>query len=229
LNNPFDLSAASDIVNSTWDQRKTMFDGLARRFLNVPLAKIGRVCATKGMSADAMTVFGFGLGLTCALAIALQYDFAALVLLALGRTADGLDGAIARATKVTDRGGYLDITLDFLFYGAVPLAFALRQPEFALPAAVLLASFYANGASFLAYSAVAAKRGMTTEKRGVKSLYFTTGLVEGAETIAFFVACILFPHWFPVLAYVFAGLCLITCLARISLASRVFGVDDVVN
>jgi phosphatidylglycerophosphate synthase len=203
-----------------------MFDGLARRMIDGPLNKVGRILASKGFSADAMTLIGFGSGMACALAIMFRFDVTALLLLVAGRTADGLDGAVARASKITDRGAYLDITLDFLFYGAVPLAFALRQPEFALPAAVLLASFYANGASFLAFSAIAGKRGLKTEVRGVKSLYFTTGLVEGAETIAFFIAFILLPHLFPILASIFAGLCLITCFSRIYLAYRVFGVDD---
>jgi phosphatidylglycerophosphate synthase len=203
-----------------------MFDGLARRLVDYPLTKLGRVCATSGISANTMTIFGFALGLACALAVILRWDSAALVFLAANRIADGLDGAIARETQSTDRGGFLDITCDFIFYGSVPLAFALREPQlFAIPAVVLLMSFYANGASFLAYSSVAAKRGMKTEARGIKSLYFTTGLVEGAETIAFFAAFILLPHWFPALAYLLAGLCFITCFARILLAWRVFGVD----
>ncbi|MGL4243362.1 MAG: CDP-alcohol phosphatidyltransferase family protein, partial [Beijerinckiaceae bacterium] len=94
------------------------------------------------------------------------------------------------------------------------------------PSVVLLAAFYANGASFLAFSAIAARRGMTMEQRGEKSLYFTTGLMEGTETILFFAAFMLLPAWYPTLAYVFAALCALTCAARIALGWRVFGVDD---
>jgi hypothetical protein len=50
--------------------------------------------------------------------------------------------------------------------------------------------------------------------------------MEGTETILFFAAFMLFPAWFPALACVFAALCALTCLARIALAWRVFGVDD---
>jgi phosphatidylglycerophosphate synthase len=143
---------------------------------------------------------------------------------------DGLDGAVARATRPTDRGGFLDITLDFIVYGAVPLAFALRDPGVnGLPAAVLLAAFYANGASFLAFAAIAAKRGVESTSRGRKSFYFTTGLAEGTETILVFCAFLLFPAWFGALAYAFAALCMVTCLSRIWQAWCVFGVDELRN
>lgn len=204
-----------------------MLDGVMRRLIDPFLDRLARHLAVSGLKADHVTLAGFALGIGCAGMIVVQWDGLALLLLAFGRFADGLDGALARATRVTDRGGFLDITFDFLFYGAVPLAFALRDPAmFALPAAILLAAFYANGASFLAFSSLAAKRGMETKARGPKSLYFTTGLTEGTETIAFFAAFILFPQWFGTLAYVFAALCMITCFARILLGWRVFSVDD---
>jgi len=204
-----------------------MLDGVMRRALDPALDRIGMRLAASGVDADRVTLAGLALGLSCAAAIALRWDWAALALLGAGRLADGLDGAVARATKPTDRGGFLDIVCDFIFYAAVPLAFALRDPAaFALPAGVLLAAFYANGASFLAFAALAAKRGLSSEVRGPKSLYFTTGLMEGSETIAFFAAFILFPSWFGALAYLFAALCAATCLSRILLGWRVFGGDE---
>jgi phosphatidylglycerophosphate synthase len=204
-----------------------MLDGVMRPLIDPVLNGLGRVLARAGVSADHITLAGLALGLGAAGAIIARFDFIALALLLASRMADGLDGAVARATHITDRGGYLDIVCDFIFYGAVPLAFAVRDPaSAALPAAVLLAAFYANGASFLAYAALAAKRGLETKARGTKSLYFTTGLMEGTETIAFFVAFVLFPPRFPVLAYIFAALCMVTCLSRILLAWRVFAVDD---
>jgi phosphatidylglycerophosphate synthase len=198
-----------------------------RRHIDPVSDRIGRVLAAWGVPADGLTLAGLTLGLCCAAAIAFGLEMLALALLALNRIADGFDGAVARARGITDRGGFLDICCDFVFYGVVPLAFALRDPQaFALPSAVLLAAFYVNGASFLAFSAIAARRGMATRQRGVKSLYFTTGLMEGTETILFFGAFILFPAWYPVLAYAFAALCLITFAARMLLGWRVFGVDD---
>ena len=54
-----------------------------------------------------------------------------LILIFIGRICDGLDGAVAKQTKQTDFGGFLDIVLDFAFYGMIPLAFALLnwQPK----------------------------------------------------------------------------------------------------
>ena len=119
-----------------------MLDGLARRLLDPALDRMGRALAAKGVSADALTFAGLACGLGSALAIAFGADGLALLALALNRLLDGLDGAVARASTRTDRGGFLDIVLDFTTYGAVPLAFALRDPALnAAPAAVLLFAF----------------------------------------------------------------------------------------
>jgi len=204
-----------------------MLDGWMRRRIDPSLDRIGRSLAPTGISANALTLLGLGAGLGSALMIVLRLDGAALLLFILNRLFDGLDGAIARATRRTDRGGFLDIVSDFAVYGAVPLAFALREPAgFAVPAAVLLFAFYVNGASFLAFAAVAAKRGMAGSSRGVKSIYFTVGLMEGTETILFFIGMILAPAWFPTLAYAFAGLTLVGALARVMLAWDAFNDQD---
>ena len=142
----------------------------------------------------------------------------------LSRIGDGLDGAVAKIAGKTDLGGYLDIVLDFLFYGVIPIGFVLADPAAnAVAGAVLVFSFYVNGASFLAFAAIAAKRNMASEARGPKSLFFTTGLAEATETIAVFAAFCLVPHWFPELAYAFAALTFYTALSRIVLAARTFG------
>src|SRR5690606_10249682 len=140
---------------------------------------------------------GFVLGLLAMLAIAFQSYLAGLALILLNRLADGLDGAVARGTRSTDLGGFLDIVLDFLVYSGTVFAFALADPPAdALAAASLVFSFTGTGASFLAFAAMAAKRGLTTELRGHKSLYYLGGLTEGTETILVLVAFCLFPGWF---------------------------------
>jgi phosphatidylglycerophosphate synthase len=199
-----------------------MLDGLARRLFAPPLDRLAQTLASAGVSADALTFVGLGFGLAAALAIAVGADGLALVALALNRLCDGLDGAVARATARTDRGGFLDIVLDFATYGAIPLAFAVRDPGAnALTAAVLLFSFYVNGATFLAFAAMAAKRGLETSIRGVKSIYFTVGLAEGTETVLAFVAMILWPARFPLIAAAFAGLTMMGAVARVTLAWQV--------
>lgn len=202
----------------------TMFDGVMRGLIDPPLARLARPLARAGVSADAITLAGLLFGLACAGAVARGWFFAALAGLALSRLADGLDGAVARVTRRTDFGGFLDIVCDFIFYGAVPLAFALHDPaRNGVAAAALLFSFYVNGASFLSFAAVAARRGMETSSRGDKAIYFTAGLAEGTETIAVFAAMMIFPDAFAALAYGFGALCLVTAASRVWLARRSFG------
>ena len=200
-----------------------MLDAAARKLIDPPLNAAGRRVAALGIGADTVTILGLVIGLFAALLIALGQPLLALVPLLLSRLADGLDGAIARATEKTDFGGYLDITSDFLFYGAVPLGFVLSDPGAnGVAGALLLVSFYFNGTSFLGYAILAERRGIETTTQGVKSLYFSNGLLEGTETILFFVLICLFPSAFAPLAWIFGALCFATAGLRILSARTVF-------
>ena len=138
------------------------------------------------------------------------------MLVLASRLCDGLDGAVARRTTPTDRGAFLDITLDFLFYASIPLAFAVADPAAnALPAAVLLAAFMGTGSTFLAFAALAAKRGITSVAYPRKGIYYLGGLTEAGETLMCFMAMCLWPSAFGLLAYTFAGLCGLTILMRL--------------
>jgi phosphatidylglycerophosphate synthase len=196
-----------------------VLDARLRRLIDPPLERLSAPLAARGVSANAVTVAGFIIGLGAAAAIAWQAWLLGLALLLLNRLADGLDGALARRRGLTDLGGFLDIVLDFLIYSAVPFAFALADPAAnALPAAFLIFSFMGTGASFLAYAVMAAKRGVATEVRGRKSLYYLGGLTEGAETIFAFVLACLWPALFPWIALIFGLLCWITTATRIAVA-----------
>jgi phosphatidylglycerophosphate synthase len=177
-----------------------------------------------GIAADAVTITGFVVGMAAAVAIALESYWVGLALLLASRLMDGLDGAVARATKPTDRGGFLDITLDFLFYASIPLAFAIAHPaQNALPAAVLLAAFIGTGSSFLAFAVIAEKHQVPSTAFPDKSFYFLGGLTEATETLIAFAAMCLWPQWFPQIAYGFAVLCAITVAMRIGWGWRRFG------
>jgi phosphatidylglycerophosphate synthase len=201
-----------------------MLDGWARRRLDPLLDAIAARLERVGVTANAVTFASAAVGLAASGAVAFGYLWLALALLLVSRLGDGLDGAIARRTRPTDFGGYLDIVLDFLFYGAFPLGFVLLDPVAnAVAGAVLILSFYVNGASFLAYATIAEKRKMESTARGKKSLFFTVGLAEATETILVFTAFCLFPAWFSALAYLFAALTFYTAVSRVTLAWRTFG------
>jgi phosphatidylglycerophosphate synthase len=193
-----------------------VLDSAIQQVLKPVLNRIARGLVRAGIGANALTFIGFAIGMAAAVAIVFQHLMAGLVLLLLSRLMDGLDGAVARLTHPTDRGGFLDITLDFLFYASIPLAFALANPaQNALPAAVLLASFMGTASSFLAFAIVAAQRGLASTELPDKSFYFLGGLTEATETIAAFVAMCLWAQWFAPIAYGFAALCAITTALRI--------------
>jgi len=201
-----------------------LLDGVLKKRIDPPMNRLAGVLCRRGVGANSVTVAGLVLGLAAAVAIAFGSLWGGLVLILVSRLADGLDGAVARQTGPTDLGGYLDIVFDYVFYGAIPLAFAILDPAAnGLAAAVLLMSFYANGASFLAFAIMAEKRKLATEQRGKKSLFFTTGLAEATETIAAFVLFCLFPQYFVVIAYVFAAMTTWTFVWRIRLSLKSFG------
>ena len=183
---------------------------LQQRFLQSP----AKILAQWGVKADQITLLGFVVGVMVVPALAFQAYFLALLLLLINRFADGLDGAVARQTNPTDRGAFLDISCDFLFYALFPLGFAFADPVNALPTAVLITSFVGTGSSFLAYAVIAGKRGETTPSFPQKGFYYLGGLTEGFETIVLFIFMCLLPDHFPEFAYLFAAACCMTTLSR---------------
>lgn len=192
-----------------------MFDRHLIPLIRRPLAALAAPLCRAGVSANQISLTGFAIGMLALPLLAFGLYPLALVAILLNRLLDGLDGAVARQTAITDCGGFLDITLDFIFYAAVVLGFALSAPANALPAATLLFAFMGTGSSFLAFAIMAGKRGIESPVYRHKSLYYLGGLTEGSETITLFVLMCLWPTAFAPLAYGFALLCLITTLTRL--------------
>jgi len=193
-----------------------MLDRAAIAVLRPALDAGARALVRVGVGADAVTLAGFAIGIAAAAAIGLGDYGWGLGLLLASRLADGLDGAVARRTHTTDRGAFLDITLDFLFYASIPLAFALADPvRNALPAGVLLAAFIGTGSSFLAFAVMAERRGLASDAYPSKGFYYLGGLTEASETLICFVLMCLWPDHFAWWAYGFAALCGITVATRI--------------
>lgn len=200
-----------------------MLDRYARKLIDPPLNAVGGGLAARGFTANGVTLIGLVLGLCAVPLIALGWTSWALIPLLASRLADGLDGAVARATHKTDFGGYLDIAVDFLFYGTVPMAFVWADPVAnGAAGAFLLAAFYFNGTSFLGYAILAEKHGHQTDAQGQKSLYYSNGILEGTETIVFFVLLCLFETYFAPLAWIFGALCFATASLRIYAAKQIY-------
>lgn len=199
-----------------------MFDIQIRKRIDPWLMRIARALLVFGLSANTVTWLGFFLGLAGSVAIAWGWFIAAFALIAGNRILDGLDGCVARLTRPSDLGGFLDIALDMLFYSSVPFAFALYAEANQLPACFLIYSFIGTGSSFLAYAVIAAKRGQTTDPTEKKSFFYSTGLIEGTETAIFLLLLCIIPQHFSWLAWIFGSLCWLTTLLRVAVACQEF-------
>jgi len=199
-----------------------MLDPLMRRVIDPPLVAMAASLARTGLTANQITLAGFAIGLLAVPLIAWGHFAGAIVVILLNRVFDGLDGAVARRSgSTTAYGGYIDIVCDMVFYAAVPMGFALRDPANALWVALLLTSFISTGASFLGHAILAAQRGDPDDRaRGAKSFFHSAGLMEGTETIIAFVLFCLLPGHFPLLAGIVSALCFWTALARVAGARR---------
>ncbi len=197
-----------------------MLDSRLRPMIDPPLARIATLLTRRGVPANLVTGAGLGIGLLAACAAGRGCFSTALGLFLLSRLFDGLDGHVARQHKPTGLGGHLDLMADFTVYAALPLGIAVAMPDTALVTAFLLASFYINAASFFGTAILAERRRLRSSANGPKSHYHPRGLIEGAETIAFFTICLLVPDWFAMLAPVFALLTLWTAASRIPVAWR---------
>ena len=155
--------------------------------------------------------------MTAAVAIGCEQFGLGLGLILLSRLADGLDGAVARiGNTVSDQGAFLDIVFDFIFYSAIPFAFAFANPtDNALPAAFLIWSFVGTGASFLAFAIMVQKQDLSAKTQTSKSFHYLGGLTEGSETILFLCLVCILPQYFGLMAWGFATLAWVTTAARL--------------
>lgn len=200
-----------------------MLDRYLLKFQSRALRPLASRMVAAGVKADAVTIVGVCIGIVSCILIAREHYVAALVFFLLNRIFDGLDGAVARQTRSTDRGAFLDISFDFLIYGLFPLAFAVARPGAnAVAASFLLASFMGTGSSFLAFAVIAAKRGIVASDFPRKGIYYLGGLTEGSETILAFGLMCVWPDWFPVIATVFSLLALLTTVTRWAWGWRAF-------
>ncbi len=194
-----------------------MLDRWTMHWSQTPLNRAAAVLARWRVRPVQVTLAGFAIGMLAVPLLAAEAYGVALVVILANRLADGLDGALARHTGTgSDAGGFLDIVLDFLFYAAVVVGFALAEPSVnALPAVILLFAFVGTGSSFLAFAIMAARHRLERPNFPHKAFFYLDGLTEGTETILAFVLFCLWPQAFPLLALIFAAACLLTATTRV--------------
>ncbi len=193
-----------------------MLDKWTAPLIQPPLSKAASWLKHYGIKPDQVTITGFLIGMMAIPLLAFEHYSLALAAILANRIMDGLDGALARLSTPSDAGGFLDITLDFIFYSGIVMGFALASPENnAVAACILIFSFMGTGASFLAYAIMAEKHKLSDPHFKHKSLYYLGGLAEGTETILLFILFCLLPDQFAQLALVFATICILTAALRV--------------
>lgn len=205
-----------------------MFDAVLRRRLDGPLTWLAGRLDRPWVTPDRLTVLGLLLGLTSAGLAAGELWGWALVTWLVSRAMDGLDGPLARrrapAGHGSPAGGFLDITADFLVYGATVVGVAVgASPSPAelsdwLPFAAVLLAYYVNGTAFLAFSSIAERTGHQIDDG--RSLSFLGGIAEGAETILVHSLWLLLPALAPLIATVWAIVVGVSAIHRIVAGHR---------
>ena len=196
-----------------------MLDHRLLPFSEFLLRPVAKYLAEKKVTANSITVFGFIIGIFSLPLIAFGFFKLAILTIIFNRVLDGLDGLVARMNGISDRGAFLDISLDFIFYASIPLAFGLYDPtKNSLYTCILLFSFFGTGSTFLAFSIMAERRKISSSLFSSKGFYYLGGLMEGTETIIFILLMCMFPNYFPVLALSFSFLCVISTCIRMKIA-----------
>jgi phosphatidylglycerophosphate synthase len=195
-----------------------MLDARARRVLERPLARAAGALDRPGITPDRLTAAGLVLGLGSAGAAAAGWWAVAVVLWLASRLADGLDGPLARRRRAAGggdagAGGFLDITADFLVYGATVVGVAIGYGGPLWPFLLVLLAYYVNGTAFLAFSSIAERSGRRIDDG--RSLSFLGGLAEGTETIVVHTLWLLVPFWAGEIALVWAAVVAVSAAQRI--------------
>ncbi|HEY2071749.1 MAG TPA: CDP-alcohol phosphatidyltransferase family protein [Rhizomicrobium sp.] len=185
------------------------------RTLATPVAQRGAAfLAGRGAGADMVSVIGFFVGLAAIPTIATHHYWAALGLIVLNRLVDALDGAVARQSRASGRGAFLDMILDLIVFAGLPFGFALADPSRALAASFFIFAIAASQASAVFFNALASREG----SQGVVIFGYVGRLMEDSElTLAFVIACLM-PQWFSLIAYIAGVLCFLTAGSRIAMA-----------
>ena len=200
-----------------------MFDERFRRAFPALAAGPVRVLARAGATPNQVTLAACALGCVAAWLLASGRGGIAIALWLASRVLDGLDGLLARETgRGSAFGGYLDITLDMLAYGAMIVGFAVVHPSLTIGWIAVLLGYILVTTSTLALSSLLeahhARAGLTN-----RSIAFTPGFAEAGETSIVYVLLVLLPTMATFVVWGWVALLAATVVQRTLFARRVLG------
>lgn len=195
-----------------------MFDRRVRSLTRPIVDSASKRLAQWGIRAGQVTALGWAFGILACVAVGFRLWVPALVAWLLNRVLDALDGAVARHSRATDVGGFLDLMADFSIYAGFVVALALAIPGARLASVVLLFTYYLSGTALLAASGLLDRRG--APGRDERSIRFTGGLAEGLETVIAYALILIVPSWAARVEWVFAAMVFVTAVQRVLWARR---------
>ncbi|MGV8912099.1 MAG: CDP-alcohol phosphatidyltransferase family protein [Rhodoglobus sp.] len=223
-----------------------MLDAQLRRAVNKPLNVLASAIDVPWITPDRVTIVGLVVGLSSAALAAFQLWPLALVAWLLSRVLDGLDGTLARRrvaaasdskrskafavsaaapeAAASEAGGFLDITADFVVYGATVLGVAIgATAAFGAPwwpFLLVMFGYYVNGAAFLAFSSIAERTGRTIPDSDNRSLFFLGRIAEGGETVFVHALWLVLPFIAWQIALVWSVIVLVSAAQRMIVGYR---------
>lgn len=176
-----------------------------QRVIADPLAKWMR-----GISPLHITYLSCLTGVVSSFFIAFQFPILAVIFLLMSGILDTLDGTIARlVNKTSDTGSALDIISDRIVEFSIISGLFFVDPENrSMLALYMLGSCYLCITCFLVV-------GIFKTNQSHKNFHYSPGLIERAEAFIFFIAMIIWPEFFSLLAFSFIGLVLLTSYLHI--------------
>lgn len=199
-----------------------MIDKEVNKLIKPILDLLSDLILKLNINATVLTFCGLFSSVICFFQIINSNFYLAFVFFLINRTFDGLDGYVARKTKITDLGGFYDIIFDFITYSLIPFGFAIAIEDNQLSFTFLLSSFIGTSSTFLATAILAEKNKDNVNFNYSKSFFYSRGLAEGFETIIFISLMFLFPDFAYILAWIFGIICWLTTIVRIINTSILF-------
>ncbi|MBB72594.1 MAG: hypothetical protein CMF50_09375 [Legionellales bacterium] len=157
-----------------------------------------------------LTILAVVLGMVASFCIAVGWRWGAVGLLLASGLCDVLDGHLSRELGTdSPMGSLLDIMGDRLVEFIIVLGFYAYAPAVrSLLCLLMLGSILLCITSFLVV-------GIYSVNNGEKSFHYSSGLMERAEAFIFFIAMIVWPQYFTILATLFVILVLLTAAHRV--------------
>jgi phosphatidylglycerophosphate synthase len=176
-----------------------MIDTHARKYFQPLFDKLALGLVPLRLSPNALTLGAFAAGTGASVAFVSGLRETALAALILSGILDVLDGTVARMTKTTHLGAFLDLTLDRVVEVAFVTAAALAVPDSRLSCVFVLGSTIFSFSVFLL-------SGNLVKKKSEKVFYYQAGLAERTETFIVFGLAILWPSYTACFFYIFAAM-----------------------